>query len=332
MSTTVPAGGGSGETAPASESGAPAGGGTAPAAAAPSKDLGSALDDAFAAATEADGKKGDGAAKPAAEAKPKTDPPTEGADDGEDDGDVLSVPAEDLAAIKANPALAKLYKGMAKAYTQKTQALGDERRLIEMYKADPKGTLRLLAQQAGMTIPDDPPPTPAEKATDAVFEELAAVIGPEPAKLLKPVFEKLAREVVKAEVGPTQQATTTLVQQALATQVDSDVARFKAAHGDAITPDVEKAMVEVSKKLPPAEGVDRVEYMEMLFKIVAPAKKEESAAAAVVERMKAAADKAEPTSRIQPGRVSDKNATKGLSLDAALEAAWDIARSEIGAQ
>lgn len=273
---------------------------------------------------------------PSQEAEPETEPETAEEEpttetDGDDDAENgLSVSADEYAEIQKNPALKKLYKGMNKAFTQKTMALAAERQsqqnelnLLAGLK-DPgtrDATFAAIAAALGknvaQSVPVDATAAKVEAAVDKRLQGLEQTFianGFDPkvaealAKSMGPAMTSMAKEelksIIEAEVGPIKEATGHLAAQAFQAQSDAEIKQFWAAHPGEYSQDVENKMAILTAKFPASEAVEAQEYLEFLYRAAKPDKTVKQATKEVAERMKKAAATAEPKSGIQQSRVS----------------------------
>lgn len=256
----------------------------------------------------------------------------------DDEPDALSVSPEELAQIKANPALAKLYRGMNKSYTQKTMSLAQERQLLDALRnpESRKEAAKLIATAAGLNIAEEiaqvksPTQTQTEQIVDSHLAELNKLFTPEVSAAFKPILEKIAIDSAKAvleqEVTPIRNATAALTQQAFKEQTEAEVRAFKAAHNGEITPQIEAEMAKLFTKLPPSDEVEPGEYMEMLYRIVKADTKKTDAVKEVTTRMAKAAASQEPKNAVQPSRVSATDKPKSMDFNERFDSAFEEAK------
>jgi len=96
---------------------------------------------------------------------------------------------------------------MQKAYTQKTQRIAEQRRLIEALQKDPVGTLRHLNKLAGLEIMEPKPKDVTISERDqAIREKLKAAVGEDVADAVLPVIKDLATGITKEELEPLRQS------------------------------------------------------------------------------------------------------------------------------
>jgi len=260
-------------------------------------------------------------------------------DDSAEDA-LLKLSPEELAAIKSNPATAKLYKSVMRSATQKWQEIAEHRKLWEALQNDPENAIKALAAAKGLRIADEPQQQAqqqaASQAADDLESEWAQVVGAEAAALLRPLIEKTALRAAQGSLQPVQQATQALQLDAKARQAQAQIATFKAnaqAKGWDITPEVEARMTTFGQQVFPSRQLETVEdgvkHLEMLYRLATADDADAKAEARVLARMKKAAQSAEPSRSVSSaGRGSTSRITDEMDLNAALEVAVDEAVSE----
>ncbi len=253
----------------------------------------------------------------------------------DDDDDSLSVSAEELAQIKANPALAKLYKSMNKNYTQKSMSLAQERQLIDALRNPDtrQDAVRVIATMAGYELAErrkEEPKTTASEVVDQTITELNSVFTPEISAALKPVLENIARNTAKSvlekEVGPLQEATTYLTADANRRQSEAEVKAFKSKYPNQITPEIESKMAALFNELPPSENVDAGKYLDYLYKIVRADVSKTAVTKEVTNRMTQAAARQEPKGNTQTARIKPTGEKRSMDFNARFDEAFGEAR------
>lgn len=241
----------------------------------------------------------------------------------EDDDLNFTVTKEELEAIKKDPVLSKLYKSMQRGATQKYQQIASQRRILDEYQRDPEGFTRRLAQYHGLQLATPPPPTPAGEAVDEVMQEMEGLFGPEAARALKPVFEKLVGNVLQREITPIKEQQEVMRMVGAAKQAEALTGTFRAKHPD-VTPDIEAKMVELGQRFQPADSMDPVEYLESLYLLATAGKVKAETSKQVVERMRKAAESVEPRKSVPASSVPQSTKVKpGMDFDDAFDAAWE---------
>lgn len=176
--------------------------------------------------------------------------------------------------VKDNPEL--LRKELNKAFTTKSQALSAERKAIEPYaefvralEEDPRSAVMALAQSLGMKIPEEGATEKQAKTIgDAIMERVRERLGEEYGDLadkLAPAMAEVAQMVALAVAKPIKEELDSVVDSSTAAQARAAVEAFEKAHPD--WKKHEKAMVALSKKLPPGEGMTEAEYLDVLYTI-----------------------------------------------------------------
>lgn len=232
------------------------------------------------------------------------------------------------------------YKKMQKAYTQKTQTLAAERKklenwqnVIDAFEADPVGTLRKIAPQYGLQFAEaaakeaeETTQDPNAEVTAQMQTELRELLGPEQEALadgLTKIFDRALRSAtqsaVKAEVEPLKQRDQERALEEITTTTETEMKAFGDKHKD--WKQHEPKMLEIGKKLLPAEGMTTADYLETLYYLATKDQSEAEQVNKVVERINKAASSAEPqesavnTTRVTPARP------KRPTLEEAFEAA-----------
>ncbi len=228
----------------------------------------------------------------------------------DDDDDSLSVSAEELAQIKANPALAKLYKSMNKNYTQKSMSLAQERQLIDALRNPDtrQDAVRVIATMAGYELAErrkEEPKTTASEVVDQTITELNSVFTPEISAALKPVLENIARNT---RIEPMT------------------VKAFKSKYPNQITPEIESKMAALFNELPPSENVDAGKYLDYLYKIVRADVSKTAVTKEVTNRMTQAAARQEPNGNTQTARIKPTGEKRSMDFNARFDEAFGEAR------
>lgn len=280
--------------------------------------------------------------EPAAAAPAETKP--EATEPEEPTGDVLmdKLTAEDVAFLKSNPAGKKLYKGLMASYTPKMQALAEQQKLWEaLNNPDTKRqAVEALARAVGIEVKpsDEPQREQAARVADNISDEWSKVVGPEAAQMLRPLIEKTALAAVQGQLKPLQEASDALQTDARARQADAQVMQFRAKakqEGWELTPEVEKRIAGVGQEILPAQPIDSVEqgvrHLERLsiISMYESGQLESSIEKRILERMKKAAQTAEPARGVPSGGRKERSKAAGA---ASLEEAFDIATEETRAE
>lgn len=201
--------------------------------------------------------------------------------------------------LKADPE--KLHKELVKAANAKFREAATERKQLKPYtafiaamEADPRKALTALGKQLGMKIGDE---KDAEQVTEDVNTKLTKsvkdALGPEFEELadrLIPAIRVVAENLVEQAMKPVNEKTDGIIRDSAAKSSEAAMNVFKKNH-----PDWEKheeAMVTMSAKLPPGEGMTEAEYLEDIFYLVTREKSKGEGVKKVVDRMKNSAKNA----------------------------------------
>lgn len=248
---------------------------------------------------------------------------TKTAPDAPDAGDADAISLlgrEAYESVKADPK--KLAKALNTAFTQKTQALAKHRDFIEAFEADPKSALTRLAETFDLQVGDKP--SKAANASAEIQTELAEILGEDVAKGLMPVIEKLTKQMIEREVGPTKQAAAALEAEAATREANALIERFGAKYPD--WKKHETKMEEIGKKLQPAPGMDDFEYIEMLYTLAKGKSEVAAETKDTLTRMVASARSAErPAAGVPAARVADVPEDGKITF----EKAWEAAKRNI---
>jgi len=281
--------------------------------------------------------------KPAEEVKEETAGETEsgeeteqGAEETEKVADQLTETTEETLlskeeADKLSPESKTAYKAMQKAFTQKTQKLAEERKgiekyqqLIDSFEADPKATIKKLAEQSGLTLVEAAQAAKeAENGEDPILTEVKKSLGPDLeflAERVAPMFQKLYKDI--AEVKSDTEAQKARIAQV---QAEDAAAAMTKEHPDWMKHAAQ--MNALSKKLQPA-GMDQLDYLKVLYKLVAPEKTPADQAKKIIAKLQKSAESSESNN----AGVSDNNVQvspgKLPSIDEAYAAAQKGVRWE----
>lgn len=259
-------------------------------------------------------------------------------------GDVLMdrLTAEEIAAIKADPKLKKVYAGLMKSYTPKMQQLAEQQKLWDaLNNPDTKrAAIESLARAVGLEIkPDDQPERDqAAQVADGLSAEWEQAIGPEAVKILRPLIEKTALAAVQGQIKPLQEVSDAMQMDARARQADAQVVQFRARaekSGWTLSPEIEGRMAELGQQVLPAAPIDSVEagvkHLERLYRLATAETMEADVEKRILERMKKAAQTAEPARGVpSAGRKERSKAAGAKSLEEAFDIATEETRAEFG--
>ncbi len=269
-----------------------------------------------------------------------TDPSSSSTDPGSPQAaeiDLLS--AEEYAAAKDDPAAMRA--ALNRAFTQKTQALASERKKLEAWQAvvdglqnDPVRTLEILGQQLGVqvvppTTPQTAQPVQQPSARDQLVTSLKTKLdefglAPLSDEIIR-VTEGLAQEIAGQQLKPLQEHTNRLLTDSQQREVATVMQRFETKHPD--WKQHEKAMTDLAQRYKPAMDqhgrllVTEDQYLDDLYRLATYETSVKSEAQKAIDRMRAAAESAEPrTTTVTSDKVSHQ-APKGASFRDAVAAA-----------
>jgi len=290
---------------------------------------------------EPSGQSPDTVASPSPDDPPVADPAQEAATDPVASSSPDLISEAELSALQQThaddpAALAKALKGR---YTQKTQALAEERKAVaeiarhadflRAYQADPEGTIRAEAERLGIPVGSSQPVQQMEDAVataDTWMADFRTQLGPDLSFLadaLAPAVQRMAEQIaqrtVESTVAPLKQAQTVLVEKAAREQSEAMLQAFTAKHPDWKTH--EAAMMGIANRVSPKPGMAEAEYLDLLYNVATLDHQKAMAAQAAIERMTKAARTAEPrTDGFSDAKV-DVASPKNLSIREAFAAA-----------
>lgn len=199
-------------------------------------------------------------------------------DDGDDssDGQIDLIGQDRFDALKGDPAA--LRKELNRAATKKFQQLAKSQQILAPYvdlvkalDANPREAITAMAKQFGIELAGTGKTT--EQVTETLDQRVSALVkaslGEEYGDLadkLGPTIQQIAQLVAEEQGRATQDQLETVIQDSALREANAAIATFAKAH-----PDWEKheeAMAELSKRLPPGEGMEEGEYLEILYSIV----------------------------------------------------------------
>ena len=240
-----------------------------------------------------------------------------------------------------------LRKELNKAFTQKTQALAEQRKALEPYQdlvkglqEDPQGTVQALAEQLGIKIEQAETKVEVKEAADKVTSALKRHLGPDLefladklAPALKDAVKELAGEVVSKEVEPLKKQTQEMQAETVRQQIDANLELFTKKHPD--WKKHEAKMTEIGTRLHPAPDPKTgkpptwMEYMEDLYYLATKDVREGDLTKKTVERMTESAKKSESSAGGTSSEKVTKAAPKGKSFDEAFEQSWKDAQAGV---
>ncbi len=265
---------------------------------------------------------------------------------------------DQLQAIKNNPELNSLRKGLLKGYETKTTELKQLVQLGEAWKQNPRGVVQALAQtlnltvaeakavaeQAGAAATAAAAAAPQPDPLDAAGKELEALFGTELGPRVRAVFDKWADARTNKALQPLQgklgQVEGVVGQQQVTNEQNrmlSEEQAFKAKHKD-LSPDTERRIVELgnSGKFRPGPGQTPAEFLEALHDIATAQIARETAKKAagtaskkLASRIQSNRQDREPVRAAGPRGAS---APSKISQAKSISEALDIAEAELRAE
>lgn len=229
-------------------------------------------------------------------------------------------------------------KRMNQAFTQKTQALAAERKelqavkmIVETLQRDPQGTLEALGKHYGVKFGAEQAPATQEKSIDAMVEKMRTALGPELdflADKLAPVMQEMAKGLVEQEVKPVKEWQEKARKVQAERETEAILQKFTAKRPDWKQPEIQSKMDGLAKQIS-NQGMDEVEYLDMLYTIATKNRSEAEQTKTVIKKMQAAAANAEPSDNgVSPGKVSH-SAPKFKGLNDAFDSAFEAAKKGI---
>lgn len=233
-----------------------------------------------------------------------------------------------------------LRKELKAVFTKKTQTLAEERKkvealgkyapFVEQLDKDAVSAIKHAAQQLGLTVSDTRVETKAtetatkaaETMADDVVSAFRSALGPDLeflADKLAPAIQSLAQNVAKAAVGqavePLKSAQEKLLDQASKEQSAQLLQSFTEKRPD--WKSHEPAMMKVAESVKPAEGVDPIAYLDILYTLATKDIQAAEATKKVVQRLTKGAKEAEGKAEALPeSRVNSAPAKVGSIREA----------------
>ena len=232
-----------------------------------------------------------------------------------DQEEVSLLSDEEYTALEANPKA--LRKALQRAYTQRMQTAAQAVRVMEALTKDPVTTIKQMAMLAGLRVQE-----PENKQElDEIHASLEAVLGPELAGQIKPVFEKLAERIAEKTTAPIKAAQERQLREAADNQTKMVLDQFNKKHPD--WKKHEKAMMDIAGKLNANvnSGITQAEYTEFLYTLATAGEKSGDAAEEIVARVNENAGKTPGAGRGAPPKKVASGSGKAMSIREALQAA-----------
>lgn len=246
--------------------------------------------------------------------------------------DTLPFTAADMAAIAADPKLARMAKGMQAAYTKRMQQLGEVERFSKALQGNPAEVIARLAKQYGVEIAapkaekpaEADPADPVESVVRNVHAKWTPIIGEAASQQILAGI----REVVQAATGAAVQPVVSTLEQrdqaALQQKYQEEFATFEKEHPDWKQHEAKMAelLPNINPNLSPYKAAKLLYQMVTADAQASRAKNEGAQAmAAKVAKAKAAAEPV-PRTRIPGAKVkapAPKFASDRDAILAALE-------------
>ena len=197
-------------------------------------------------------------------------------DESQEEGQIDLIGQDRFDALKNDPAA--LRKELNRAATQKFQKLAKSQQILAPYvdlvkalDADPRAAITTLAKQFGIELKGSEKTTEAatvtmdQRITEAVRTSLGEEYG-DLADRLAPAIRQVAQMVAEEHTRPAQEQLESVIQDSALREANLAIETFGKAHPD--WEQHEEAMAELSKRLPPGEGMKEDEYLEILYSIV----------------------------------------------------------------
>lgn len=295
-----------------------------------------APDSALSRARDASGRfvKADGtpAEAPAAEPEPvEPEPET-------DPLEVLS--REDLDRINGDPLMRKMYKTVLRGFHSKSEKFAAEKgqlaerlQIVDWIQSDPENAIRTLARAKGINLAE-PAKSEAQTAVDDVEKLAIAQFGPEGAdtiKLLRPIIEKVAEQLVEQRIAPDRQQLEALRQAAASNAIAGALKAFGAERQTAEEPwddSIQAEMHSIMQRVKPGENVDIKDYLAVLYNNAVAERDRKTRVKANIDRLKKASTKTETPSNMRPAPVQPRSVTADMSDKDAIALAVELAQAD----
>ena len=307
------------------------------------KDEAGVVDEKPAAETSAEETPAETEAAPEAEAEEAPEP--EPAEEEADDEPLLNPTAEELAAIEADPKLQKVYKSLQRGLTKKAtefkaaqKALKDKSELVDWMQANPDKAAEALAEARGFKLSRAEQKEVKNEVVDALEAEYAEKVGPEAAKLLRPLIEKTAKNaidsVIKEQIEPLKvqaaQVERAAQERGIAAAVSSFESKVRAAGGE-WDDDVQAEMAARINRLEPGKDVSIDEYLDDIYDATMSARLRLKGAKQTRDRLRRIASESEPVTPARTPAAKEERVTSDMKDKDAIALAVKIARQETAA-
>lgn len=260
--------------------------------------------------------------EPAPDAEPKPEAPAE----------EQFFSDEDFEKLKDDPVAVR--KAMQKAYTQKTQRIAEQRKLIEALDRDPINTVKYLARVAGLNIadPEQKPAAAAKEPASEVKAKLVEVIGEETAEAVLPVVQEIVKATLEQDLEPIRQSHEIQLAERAAKETADTLERFSKKHPD--WQKHEAQMMEIAKTFIP-RNMTEDQYLERLYVLATADIREADAVKKAAAKLNSSVQAAATSSPDSPAASTKIAPTpqRGKNFDETLELAFKAAvRGERWAQ
>lgn len=255
--------------------------------------------------------------------------------------------AEELAAIEADPKLQKVYKSMQRGLTKKSQEISAAAKANEeaigfanWFKSDPAKAAREIAAHVGLTVAEvkKDREEAEERVVDALEEKWAKTIGPEAAKLLRPLIEETAAAVAQNVMDPIKATVEPIARAAQEQGTSATVREFGASlveQGHDWDDSIQQEMADISKLIEPAvdengEKIPMPQYLDVLYNAVMAKRNRQSSVKGNLDRLRRIRAEAEPVGSLKPAPVAEERVTVDMKDNEAIALAVRAAQRQLG--
>jgi hypothetical protein len=247
--------------------------------------------------------------------------------------------AEELAAIDKNPELKKVYRSMQRGLTQKTQKLAEFRKEVEervkiadWIQSEPEKAIRALAAATGLTLAQAEKKLEEAKVVDDLEKEWGDTVGPEAAKLLRPLFEKTAEALIAKTVAPYREQTEALARAAAERGIAASLREFGASvveRGEEWDEELQGEMAQITQSITPADDATIEDYLATVYDVAIARRSRARTARENLARLKRVKGEAEPTTTSRPAPKGEERVTVDMSDKDAIALAVKQAREQV---
>jgi hypothetical protein len=195
--------------------------------------------------------------------------------DDHEEGQIELIGQDRFDALKGDPAA--LRKELNRAATKKFQQLSRSQDVLRPYVSfikaldkNPREAIAEMAKQFGVELKGaEKTADPAETIDARIHAALSASLGEEYGDLterLAPAIRQVAQMVAEEHMRPAQDQLESVIQDSALREANAAIATFGQKHPD--WEQHEEAMAALSKRLPPGEGMEEGEYLDILYSIV----------------------------------------------------------------